>query len=528
MLTSRHHMKLLFELETYFKVRNDRAKFPGLIEENTVTKKSFAARLAKLDPDMNETKRNIELEDRKKQKEKLDEVKRARQIIARDRLTIARKNCRCTSFDNKYCEKCNLQGKINSSRVAVYRSILMPEPFKQDVLVFELRIPDVIACLRDLLYVFAVKHSDRTVGSWSKFMKWIEHQDLRQFSTGSAKFVFLGTNCNYLNKKVTRGDDYSDHPDEPDDHFIDLATSDYNCLMCGNVMTKTGKMPTNPANQSVKKYTTFSVEKSSVYEKLQWTVESTNHSQNKVLATQGSCPVDLSVAEYVNFGSLRADGHRLSLRNLYRVLVDESLSFETPSVLALVMQTLWQTGPGTSWHREAHEDFVSTEFVLAMVDLLDTYIQRQQENWKNPLKLMVATLIVCRMIEINSDADVGGWLVGVLLKFRLTAINWMQSIQTTIEKGGCNGILDNNLFANLVDVAICGMHTYFVNCHHDDFEKVLEPTGEYSAVDAWLRFAVTANHNHLLCDKSQQVCISFCSPLYHFTQFIPIRQFFLF
>lgn len=191
------------------------------------------------------------------------------------------------------------------------------------------------------------------------------------------------------------------------------------------------KMPTKTHRQSIKKFVTFSVENSSVYEQLQWALESTTHTQNKVLATQSQCPADLSIAEYISFGSLR-DGHRLQLRNLYRAFAEESLSFETPSVLALVMQTLWETGPADSrgtWYRESNEDLVNDDFVRATIDLLDVYIKRQQSNWRNPVKLMVATLIVCRIFEINEDADTAARLTDVLINFRLTAIRWIPMIQ---------------------------------------------------------------------------------------------------
>lgn len=141
-------------------------------------------------------------------------------------------------------------------------------------------------------------------------------------------------------------------------------------------ITKITKMPIKTAEQSVKKFVTFSVEKLSVYKSLQWTLDSTKHTQNKVLATQSDCPADLSIAEYKEFGSLRADGHRLQYRNLYRTISDESLSFETPSVLALVMQALWEAGPGgIQWYREANEDFVDLDFVRATHDLLAAYIR---------------------------------------------------------------------------------------------------------------------------------------------------------
>lgn len=63
-----------------------------------------------------------------------------------------------------------------------------------------------------------------------------------------------------------------------------------------------------------------------------------------------------------------------------------------------------------------------------------------------------------------------------------------------------------NLYANLMDVAICGILTYFVNRHHKYFDNVFASASEYSAVYAWLHFTATINHNNSLCqDNNPQV-----------------------
>lgn len=238
-------------------------------------------------------------------------------------------------------------------------------------------------------------------------------------------------------------------------------------------------------------------------------MESTAHTQNRALATQSDCPADLSIAEYKAFGSLRADGHRQQYLNLYRMISDESLSFETPSVLALVMQTLWEAGPTTNaatWYRESNEEFNHLKFVRAMADLLDaySYIERQQRNWRNPLKLMVATIIVCRMFEINSDAAVADRLVKLLLKFRSIAIEWIENIKTTLS--GNDDVVDQNaLYANVTDVAICGAFTYFINRHHEHFDKIFGGAEKYSAVKAWLVFNDNIGYYNPLCKNNPQV-----------------------
>lgn len=59
------------------------------------------------------------------------------------------------------------------------------------------------------------------------------------------------------------------------------------------------------------------------YKSLQYALNTTSHTQNKVLSHQSS---NLSLAEIKNFGSLRADGHRLQLLNIYAVIACKALS----------------------------------------------------------------------------------------------------------------------------------------------------------------------------------------------------------
>lgn len=529
---------MLHKLQKYFDERR-KAPHPGLLEEDQITKYSFAARFAKRDAEMQGIRAAIEALNEIKIREKLNEVSGARKKIAQFRTRAERLPCVCDRMGERKCKKCNLQKQIDGTRIAVHRTLLMTEEHDQNAILFELRIPDAIACFRDVLYAF-VSHYDPSATA-QKCGAWIKHNDLSKFSKGNAEYVFLGTTRNLFIKNTKRSAKYFKHPDEQDSAFIDTDTSDNNFLMCGTVhnaksessipartsllatnnsivtyrrintlapQSSTTKMPTETKKQSIKKFVTLSVEKSSVYASLQWTLESTKHTQNNVLAKQSACSADLNTIEYINFGSLRADGHRLQYRNLYRAISDEGLSFETPSVLSLVMQTLWEAGPASlKWYRETNIDLVESEFVRAMMDLLTTYIQGQRENWKNPYKLMVATLIMCRMFEINSDADNAARLARCLLKFRARASIWVRKIQEAMKL--CNGTERESLHSNLMDAAICGIFTYFVNQNHEHFDMIFGRSGNVSAVYIWLFFIESINHNNLLCKKSPQVRTKF-------------------
>lgn len=179
-------------------------------------------------------------------------------------------------------------------------------------------------------------------------------------------------------------------------------------------------LPTDHDNQTIVETCRFIVDEPA----LVWMLNG-DHTQNEVLARQHECPHNLTLAEYKNFGTLRADGHRLQLRKLYAFIATEGLSFESKSVQALIMQTLWQLGPGKIVEfgkiapvSESHEDFTDSAFVLEMCKLIDQFIEGQRANWKHPLKLMMAAVLAVRMFEMNEDEIVADEIVKLLQKLR--------------------------------------------------------------------------------------------------------------
>lgn len=248
------------------------------------------------------------------------------------------------------------------------------------------------------------------------------------------------------------------HPDQPLDSFT--LKNDRSCTFHGIFDGITSHIPTKVESETIKKFATLTVENGSPYESLQWTLTGTNHTQNEVLARQSECPQSLTLCEFINFGSLRADGHRLQLRKLYAMIETESLAFETVSVQGLIMQTLWEVGPSNpladQWN-ESHEDFTDPKFAGAMIDLIDKFINTQKCNWKHPLKLMMTASIGVRVFELNDDEDVADRIVQLLVKLRDIAYDWMSKVQTAMhEAAGIQADVEK-IRMNLVEIAIAGM-----------------------------------------------------------------------
>lgn len=297
------------------------------------------------------------------------------------------------------------------------------------------------------------------------------------------------------------------HPDVPFESCT--LQNERSCMFYGDLDRATLHLPTVVEVQSVAKHTTFSVEIGSPYESLQWTLVGTDHTQNEIIARQFECPPSLTLCEYKNFGSLRADGHRLQLRKLYATIETESLSFETLSVQALIMQTIWEVGPNNplavQWN-ETHEDFTDPKFATAMIDLIDKFINTQKCNWKHPLKLLMAALIAVRVFEMNDDNNVADRIAQLLVKLRDIAYDWIAKVQTAMLETETEADVEK-LRMNLVEISISGAVTYFVHFRHQYFDKIFIGSlmNSITAVRFWLEFLVTISGNILLSNKKENI-----------------------
>lgn len=286
------------------------------------------------------------------------------------------------------------------------------------------------------------------------------------------------------------------HAEADDGSFV--VNNGYNCVYYG---PSKNELFNDIQKQSVKRFCTFHVEENSPYRKLQWTLSSTHHFQNQVLASQKDCPIDLTLSEYVAFGSIRSDGHRLQLRNIYRALATEALSFEKESVAVLVLQALWQAGPRSEnhWIRESHEDLTDNIFALEMLDLLSKYLSSQQDNWKHPLKLMVAILIATRILELNDNDTIVNSAVSLLLSSRSVCEHWMKRIQAAKSDCDCKEISQiQSLCTNMVDAGICCALTFYASPKLKAFPQLWQSRTTSTALSYWLNATVNVNNNLVL------------------------------
>lgn len=500
LLPQRIDMQVADELEEYYKERNQ-STGPSLIEENKITDASFSASFAAQNEEMQKLRKEIlhETEVKIKQIEKkwIEDRKRVQNL--RSKLVGLGHSKRMT-WQNQYkcqdCTLCLIKKEIKKIKIQQYEKPLPEKEFEQNAVIFELRIPSEIGHLRDALYNFVVDCSGPLKERLGIKGNWIEAAQFSKYKKLSLRpsyqfNVLLGSTSFQKVGKI--------HVDKPLETFI--LSNEYNCTF----HVSSAPMPKQMADNCIKAKCTLKVEAGTHFEGLQWMLNSTSHNENQVLASQSKCSDGISLTEYKNFGFLRADGHRLQLHKLYAMMATEALPFEEPSVLSLIMQSLWECEEkgNAGIIRESHDEFNHKNFALSMIKRLDQFVEQQKDNWMHPLKLLMAAFIVVRVMEINERNSVTNKSAELLDKVRNVTLDWIKKIQAAIrDLRNPDKSVEQSLRIKLALVAIAGAVTFSVHPSHKYHDKILQKNthNNYSAFRIWLEFIITLHNNILLSD----------------------------
>lgn len=476
------------EIEKYFQRRNDGAKDPSLNGEQCL--RSFSVKYAEMDAHMQKIRTQILKADERNVNEKKIEWQKGREKVKQYKNEANSRTCSYYSNCNGYMshsgisERCKFTRIAQSVRIMQYEHLLPTDEMEQLAIVFELQIPIAIAHLRDVLNAFA----EFCLGDWEHLKitgDWKDRSGLMPYKNDSDPHVTLGS--------TTVENLQTFHVDCSFETFIIENTN--NCKFHAEDRKKTSS---SCEENSIKDKCTF--ETQNEYAELQWTLESTNHSQNEVLAKQSQCRQELTLSEYKNFGSLRADGHRLQLRKLFGMIETESLSFEKESVLGLIMQTLWESGLNGDDDsiRESHVDFRDPKFCSAMIELLEKYVKQQRNNWMHPLKLLIVTLIAVRAFEINCNDAVALKIAKLLYQIRAIVLEWLNKIEYAIrEMTKPDENTEQELRMKLIYVAIVGGVTFFICPKQKNYEMIFGTNTEddLTASRARLHFNVSLKNS---------------------------------
>lgn len=480
LLPYRADMEQAYGVEDYFKQRRANAVYPGLIDDDKIKENSFAVRFAQQNDKMERTRDKIIAEANKQIKDKKEEWLKQRTFLEKN----APHECGHSSY-NCECPHCVIR---KQSEIRQYEYPLPSSEVEQYAVVFELSVPRKIANLRDSLYIFSKCGMDKSIKRTRAF-DWNDHSELGQHNKADeSRNIRLG----HTSGKKPR----SLHVNESFDKFI--LRNARNCFYHAS-----GERFGEPLTlERIHAICTLPVEPNSSYANLQWMVNDTTHSQNEVLAKQNECAATLSLNEYKNFGSLRADGCRLQWRQLYAMIECDALAFEQASVLALCLQAIWEQNSAGAygWLRNANVDTQNVKFVVTLLNELDTYLDRQRNNWMHPLKLVLIASMAVRLFELNGDEYVMQRIAELLYKIRTVVFEWRGKIEQVFRAVENPSTTDEkNMRQNLVFTMIAGCITFYVHQDHAFFKHIFREEDACT----WLQMIVTLNNNKVLMGDEQ-------------------------
>ena len=343
---------------------------------------------------------------------------------------------------NGSCQKCSWTSRANSLKVPIHEWPLPEDELKALNVIFELQAPPVFCTWRDITYDLLCDVCTPT-DSWPPAAPYGELDKYNELSSYNAwrhrgRRVGLASRTksfkasHYENVKPTASEDDICHPNGLQFCLYDSLHS---------------RWVANTISPNVSRYCTFQLPAASPYRSLQFSINSTLHTSNFVLARQSECAQALELNEFIAFGTLRAGG-RLQWLNIAREIAVKGLSMERWEVQVLMMQSIWQIGPvATDMNSlvDWHEELENTRFCRRMLYVLDSLHKDIRTNWVQMRAAHIVTLIACRLLAFAKGARIRKAIFAFIRCVRKTIYDWMHDFGNKLRNGDGDSINDFRL-----------------------------------------------------------------------------------
>ncbi len=485
LLPFRSQVRRLCELEKYIVERNNSAKHYPIYDPGSAVNnpKSFANRFYEQSQDMKRVKNNILLDAIEKRAAKRIEVKKEMQHVREETARMDRLDHYHAYWNS--CDKCCTRRALQRRMMAVHEWPLPDDDVAAQIVVFELRVPQILSQLRDLTYRIVGDLCDgddnvrETKSGAEVYMNLSEYHALSQWHTSSSKLVTIGSS--------TKPFASSHYASQSFVHSGDDAWLKPNGLTY--YPTTTHKRVIISKSVTILQHCKLKIF-DEPYKCLQWTIDSDRYTENEVYAKQSTCHQDLSLPEFISFGTLRAQSN-LQWRNIIAVLEDRSLSIKTQAAYALLCQVAWQANEGEN--SELHHNAM---LVRHLLKLLDDTIERFTQNWNERNVVATITTLACHILTITNNERNTSIAKTFIHKCRQLVKHWIVEM-----KAVCARLTDPKDIIEMRQcialTAACGALTYAVDA--DYLNHVV--TNDNDQLD-WLVFISQINDELFLSDAT--------------------------
>ncbi|KAJ5124143.1 uncharacterized protein N7515_007968 [Penicillium bovifimosum] len=326
------------------------------------------------------------------------------------------------------CEKCSIIGKANQLSIEVYEWPLPPEDIARKCAVFELDIPIWFASWRNVTWTLVDHLPQRPRSSTGgAIYKWLDYSGVNEFKVRRHSKLELASYT-----KPWGTSHYRKH------RSVDVTfevVSPENALRLRLLDSSQSAWVSNQTQESTVKTMCTIQLPSGPCSKLQYTVDSTSHHQNEVLARQADCDRMLDLDEFIAYGCLRS-GENVQWHNILRELASSALSLNEQSVVSLVQQTAWELGTPSSdpysIRRVTHRAFEDIGFGDRLLQTLQDILEAIERNWNQYWTLELVVTLAVRILALSNESPSPERVINFLRQCRQVAMEWCDSLSKAL------------------------------------------------------------------------------------------------
>ncbi|KAL4749322.1 hypothetical protein BDW72DRAFT_214126 [Aspergillus terricola var. indicus] len=529
LLPYRSQMERLARAEDYMKQRRQRLRFrESSIFQDFGTQSCFSVRFfdqsIKHQVLLAEIQDHAERERAKKKLELRQKHQRYKELCA---LADQRE---CTYYDvhpdprfditesrhSPNCQRCAYTNEADSIKIGIHEWPLPTNSLEAKTTVFELNVPQPFASWRDTTVFFLLtvlqldyasktqpraRHQPQTYSGLSPFFTSINNSQRIGLLSEAKPHV----KTHRYNKKiidVTESDICLENGLNL--HYFDHET---NCFVTQTKTTiKTASSCTYKLPQSSSDLQMF----------LFRPAQSRNGpSPNTVIASQESCPHDMSLEEYKALCSMPL-GVEIQWQNILRQLAMPSVVFKKNETCIFILQIIRQAGPSTkdSVLRAGHTILNDDRFSSALLAEINNAAGRIKENWESAQELGVLIALTQRVLSLSASTQVRDLCLAQLSSLRTTSFKWA----TLVREQASHSDTDthrNDLIARATYLALICVSTF--DAESPVLEQILEDELNSSI---WIQCCMMIHDRRGLLDMTPG---SLPQILYHRWQIVSYR-----
>ncbi|KAF8166617.1 hypothetical protein K438DRAFT_252777 [Mycena galopus ATCC 62051] len=329
------------------------------------------------------------------------------------------------SKDSASCRRCAKEREAKGMRITIFEWPLPEEDVSARLVVFELCVPEAFGIWRDTTRLLARNHSDPKGRNDPPPVLLLEDYtglkdhfhsscSLRGITLASTAKSFLQSHYSSHGFPCRQSDIIQQHSLRY--RLWDRAAGEWLPSAFPVIDIRSSCTPDLP----------------DPYNPLKWTMCSTTHTPNNVIAQQSNCSLELSYHEWENFGHLRAGVH-LQWRNITLQLISGAVDLANPAVHILFQQAAWQAetalqDESLGQYREAHFDLSHEKFGIQLVGVLEKRFASISGNWKEGWTAATLAMVACRLLSLTPHKSVKRPVLAFLSQLRQKLFEWMEQV----------------------------------------------------------------------------------------------------